>query len=71
MKLWVEAQAKDGKYGNASDYVRDLIRRDQARQEKMAQFQKLIDEGLRSGVSPRTMEALLAQARAAAGQDGI
>lgn len=31
MKTWVEAQAKDGRYSNASDYVRDLIRRDQDR----------------------------------------
>ena len=32
MKNWVETQAKSGRYGNASDYVRDLIRRDQERQ---------------------------------------
>ncbi|MEM6440662.1 MAG: type II toxin-antitoxin system ParD family antitoxin [Pseudomonadota bacterium] len=29
MKEWVEAQARGGRYANASDYVRDLIRRDQ------------------------------------------
>lgn len=29
MKDWVEAQAQTGRYSNASDYVRDLIRRDQ------------------------------------------
>lgn len=31
MKEWVEAQASTGRYSNASDYVRDLIRRDQER----------------------------------------
>ncbi|MFM8607984.1 MAG: type II toxin-antitoxin system ParD family antitoxin [Hyphomicrobiales bacterium] len=31
MKEWVEAQALTGRYSNASDYVRDLIRRDQER----------------------------------------
>jgi antitoxin ParD1/3/4 len=31
MKEWVEAQAETGRYSNASDYVRDLIRRDQER----------------------------------------
>jgi antitoxin ParD1/3/4 len=73
MKDWVEAQAKGGRYGNASDYVRDLIRRDQERQDKIAQLQRLIDDGLGSGVSARTMEALLAEARAraAAGPDGL
>ena len=29
MKEWFEAQAETGRYSNASDYVRDLIRRDQ------------------------------------------
>ena len=33
MKDWVEAQAQSGRYGNASDYVRDLIRHDQERKE--------------------------------------
>lgn len=36
MKDWVEAQAKTGRYSNASDYVRDLIRRDQIRSDKIA-----------------------------------
>jgi antitoxin ParD1/3/4 len=49
MKEWVEAQAKDGRYSNSSDYVRDLIRRDVVRAEKIAHMQKLIDEGLASG----------------------
>ena len=31
MKDWVEAQARGGRYSNASDYVRDLVRRDQER----------------------------------------
>jgi len=31
MKEWVEAQSESGRYSNASDYVRDLIRRDQER----------------------------------------
>ena len=36
MKDWVEAQARTGRYSNASDYVRDLIRRDQTRNDKIA-----------------------------------
>ena len=36
MKDWVEAQAGTGRYANASDYVRDLIRRDQDRLAKIA-----------------------------------
>ena len=49
MKDWVEQQTKDGRYSNASDYVRDLIRRDQDRAAKIATMQRLVDEGLASG----------------------
>jgi len=44
MKQWVEAQAETGRYSNASDYVRDLIRRDQERKDKIARMQSLVDE---------------------------
>ncbi len=36
MKAWVERQARGGRYGNASDYIRDLIRKDQERKEAIA-----------------------------------
>lgn len=67
MKDWVEAQARTGRYSNASDYVRDLIRRDQERAGKLSELQSLIDEGLASGVSTRSMDEVLQEARARAG----
>lgn len=63
MKDWVESQAKSGRYSNASDYVRDLIRRDQERAGKLADLQKLLTEGLESGVSDRSIDEVLAAAR--------
>jgi antitoxin ParD1/3/4 len=63
MKDWVEAQARSGRYSNASDYVRDLIRRDQERAAKLAELQKLITEGIESGVSSRPMDEILEAAR--------
>ena len=51
MKEWVETQASGGRYANASDYVRALIRRDQERQDAIAALQAAIDEGLKSGAS--------------------
>ena len=69
MKEWVEAQSETGKFSNSSDYVRDLIRRDQERQQKIAHMQRLVDEGLQSGISDLTMEEIaeLARKRAASG----
>lgn len=49
MKSWVDAQTKGGRYSNASDYVRDLIRKDQDRQQAIAELQQLITEGIESG----------------------
>ena len=51
MKSWVEAQTKDGRYSNVSDYVRDLIRKEQARHQAVDEIQALVDEGLASGES--------------------
>ena len=49
MKAWVDLdRSRSGRYSNASDYVRDLIRRDQDRAEKIAKMQALIDEALQA-----------------------
>ena len=63
MKDWVEAQARTGRYSNASDYVRDLIRRDQERADTLAELQALLTQGLESGVSDRTIDDVLKAAR--------
>ena len=64
MKAWVEQQTKSGRYSNASDYVRDLIRRDQDREHKIAQMQALVSDGLESGTGTRSMDELRTAARA-------
>lgn len=63
MKDWVEAQAETGRYSNASDYVRDLIRRDQERQDKIADMQVLVTQALESGISDKSMDEILDEAR--------
>ncbi|MER9438639.1 type II toxin-antitoxin system ParD family antitoxin [Mesorhizobium sp. M0618] len=62
MKDWVEAQTETGRYANASDYVRDLIRRDQERNDKIAAMQRFVDDGLKSGIGNRSRDALFAEA---------
>lgn len=51
MKVWVERQTDGERYSNASDYVRDLIRKDQQRQQAIAILQAAIAEGLESGAA--------------------
>lgn len=70
LKAWAEARVAEGRYSSTSDYVRDLMRRDQERAEKIANLQQLIDEGRNSGISTRSMKEILAEARKQAGVDG-
>lgn len=51
MRDWVISQTESGQYSNNSDYVRDLIRRDQQRVEKIKTLQSAIDKGLVSGIA--------------------
>ena len=59
MKDWVQAQVDTGRYGNSSDYVRDLVRRDQERQDARKKLQDMVDEALASGIVEMTREELL------------
>jgi len=63
MKDWAEDQARSGRYSNVSDYVRDLIRRDQERSDKIAAMQRLVDEGLASGIGEQSASALFDAAK--------
>ena len=49
MKDWVQAQIEGGKYASSSDYVRDLIRKDQKQQYKLMALQAAITLGIESG----------------------
>lgn len=55
MKSWAEARTKDGRYSNVSDYVRDLIRKDQERMGAITELQALVSEGVNSG-PPRAFD---------------
>lgn len=69
MKDWVESRTEDGRYANASDYVRDLIRRDQIKQEKIAHWNRLIAEADASGFSDRTVEDIIREVDERRGAD--
>ena len=51
MKDWVQTQIDTGKYAGNSDYIRDLIRKDQARHQQIQAMQEAITKGLESGVA--------------------
>ena len=49
MRSYVDQRVRSGQYGNTSEYLRELIRRDQEEQAKK-RLRELIEEGLNSGV---------------------
>jgi antitoxin ParD1/3/4 len=73
MKRFVDQQVREGDYAGASDYVRDLVRREQ-RAAAEAKLRRLIAEGLASGpsapVDPSFFEDLRKRARARARKAG-
>ena len=48
MRSYIDARVATGHYGNTSEYIRDLVRKDQADEAK-ARLRALIEEGLASG----------------------
>jgi antitoxin ParD1/3/4 len=61
LKEWVDDRVKTGRYANASDYVRDLIRRDQEKRDALV---RALIEGEESGTSRRSVRDIAADARA-------
>ena len=48
LRSYVDQRVRSGQYGNTSEYLRELIRRDQEDQAKK-RLRELIEEGLNSG----------------------
>lgn len=60
LKSWAEHRVAEGRYSSTSDYVRDLIRRDQERADAVAELQATVDAGRASGRSDKTISEVIA-----------
>lgn len=60
LKAWADARVAEGRYSSASDYVRDLMRRDQEVAEAKTRLQAAIDAGRASGISDRSLGDIIA-----------
>lgn len=73
MKEWIEAQIKKGEYASASDYVRDLVRRDRARRGQeltIEELRQLVADARASGIGTRGVDDLFAEAERMVGARG-
>ncbi len=59
LKRWIDRRIADGAYVDEADYLRDLVRRDQAYVSEVDRVQALIDEGFASGIAEGEPEDLL------------
>lgn len=61
---WVKGQIKSGHFGNDSEYIRDLIRRDQQAKERLSTLRQALAEGESSGEpKPLDISAIKAAGR--------
>jgi len=67
LRAYIDQRVESGQYGNTSEYLRELIRRDQEEQARK-RLRELIEEGLRSGpardLTPQSARKLRRQALA-------
>ena len=64
LKAWVESRVADGSYASSSDYLRDLVRQDQRELTQLERLRAEIQAGRDSGVSDRSLQDIVAEARA-------
>ncbi|WP_424973321.1 type II toxin-antitoxin system ParD family antitoxin [Dinoroseobacter sp. S76] len=72
MHAWVEAQVETGRYGNVSEYFRDLVRHDQERkQNAISELSAMLERAEAGGFGDRSMQDLVAEARKQARDQGL
>jgi antitoxin ParD1/3/4 len=72
MNEWVEAQISAGRYGNVSEYFRDLVRRDQERRgAAIDELRTMLDRAEAGGISGRSLPEVLEAARQEARLKGL
>ncbi len=56
---WIKSQIEGGDYTNDSEYIRDLIRKDQANNSKLNYLRVAVQKGLNSDVSEKSVQDIV------------
>jgi antitoxin ParD1/3/4 len=71
LKAWIDARVAEGRFSSVSDYVRDLVRRDQDHARETEWLQAMVDEGRASPLIDRdpadVLKEVIADSRARRG----
>lgn len=67
---WIKAQIEAGEFTNDSEYLRNLVRQDQAKSVEFLSLKSKLVEGLESGVSNKTLPEIMKDVEARMKKDG-
>ena len=56
---WINSRVESGDFGNASEYIRNLIRQDQEQQTKIEAIRQALIKGEQSGLSSLSPEEIM------------
>ena len=67
---WIKGQIANGDFTNDSEYLRDLVRRDQEQNARFLALKAAIQKGMKSGVSNKTVKNIMEEVEARLGVGG-
>jgi len=63
LKAWADARVAEGRYSSTSDYIRDLMRRDQDGAEAKSRLEADLRAGRESPLTATTIDDIIAARR--------
>ncbi len=67
---WIKSRISAGEFTNDSEYLRDLVRRDQAKNAKFSVLKMAITEGMESGISSKSVTDIMKEVEERMKADG-
>ena len=67
---WIKAQIEAGEFTNDSEYLRNLVRQDQANNAKFYSLKSKLVEGLESGVGTKSLPEIMTEFEARMRENG-
>ncbi len=67
---WIKAQIEAGEFTNDSEYLRNLVRIDQANNLKFLSLKTKLIDGLESGISSKSLPDIMKEVEARMKEDG-
>lgn len=68
--IWIKSQINEGGFTNESEYIRDLLRRDQKQKAEFLRTKAAIDYGLASGTSEKDVPEIMKEVEDRMRKDG-